>query len=108
MATGYRITSPITRSYNCFAWAAGEDDRWWNPLEPENRAGAFIGSLWAVGDRPARVFSETLYSALIDGANLAEATRKAREKAMGDGDATWLAYVVYGHPYLKVTLQKGK
>jgi hypothetical protein len=36
VATGYRITSPITRSYNCFAWAAGEDDRWWNPLEPEN------------------------------------------------------------------------
>jgi hypothetical protein len=36
VATGYRITSSITRSYNCFAWAAGEDDRWWNPLEPEN------------------------------------------------------------------------
>lgn len=27
-ATGYRITSPATRAYNCFAWAAGEDDRW--------------------------------------------------------------------------------
>ncbi len=71
-------------------------------------AGAFIGSLWSVGDRPARVFSETLYSALIAGANLAEATRKAREKAKAAGDATWLAYVVYGHPYLKVTLQEGK
>lgn len=69
-------------------------------------AGAFIGSLWSVGDRPARVFSETLYSALLDGSNLAEATRKAREKAKAAGDATWLAYVVYGHPYLKVKLQK--
>jgi hypothetical protein len=35
-ATGYRITSPATRTYNCFAWAAGEDDRWWNPLEPNS------------------------------------------------------------------------
>ena len=69
-------------------------------------AGAFIGSLWAVGDRPARVFSEALYSALLEGSDLAEASRKAREKAKAAGDATWLAYVVYGHPYLKVTLQK--
>jgi hypothetical protein len=66
-------------------------------------AGAFIGSLWSVGDRPARVFSETLYSALVEGADLAEASRKAREKAKAAGDATWLAYVVYGHPYLKVS-----
>ncbi|MEQ8536244.1 MAG: hypothetical protein RIB93_02065 [Coleofasciculus sp. D1-CHI-01] len=35
-ATGYRITSKASRIYNCFAWAAGEDDRWWNPVEPEN------------------------------------------------------------------------
>jgi hypothetical protein len=34
--TGYRVTSPIDRRYNCFAWAANESDRWWNPLEPEN------------------------------------------------------------------------
>lgn len=71
-------------------------------------AGAFIGSLWAVGDRPARVFSEALYMALLAGSDLAEASRKAREKAKTAGDATWLAYVVYGHPYLKVTLQEGK
>lgn len=35
-ATGYRVTSPVPRAYNCFAWAAGESERWWNPLEPEN------------------------------------------------------------------------
>ena len=30
---GYRVTSPATPSYNCFAWA-GEDTRnWWQPLE---------------------------------------------------------------------------
>ncbi|MBD2326241.1 hypothetical protein [Alkalinema sp. FACHB-956] len=36
LATGYRITSPITPAYNCFAWAAEQNDRWWNPLEPTN------------------------------------------------------------------------
>ncbi len=30
----YQITSPETSDYNCFAWAAGEDDRWWAPAEP--------------------------------------------------------------------------
>jgi hypothetical protein len=35
LTTGYRVTSPVSRAYNCFAWAAGQNDRWWNPLEPE-------------------------------------------------------------------------
>ena len=28
----HRITSPTTSDYNCIAWAAGEDDRWWWPV----------------------------------------------------------------------------
>jgi hypothetical protein len=36
LATGYRITSPVSRAYNCFGWAAGESDRWWNPIQLEN------------------------------------------------------------------------
>ncbi len=27
----YYITSPATPTYNCIAWAAGEDFRWWWP-----------------------------------------------------------------------------
>ena len=27
----YRITSPESPDYNCIAWAAGTDDRWWWP-----------------------------------------------------------------------------
>ena len=27
----YEITSQATPSYNCIAWAAGEDFRWWEP-----------------------------------------------------------------------------
>ena len=33
--TQYRVTSPHTPNYNCLAWAAEEDDRWWSPL-PED------------------------------------------------------------------------
>ena len=30
-AQGYKITSPATPSYNCIAWAAGDDTNWWEP-----------------------------------------------------------------------------
>ncbi len=30
--TDYEITSPQTPKYNCIAWAAGRDDRWWWPI----------------------------------------------------------------------------
>jgi len=65
-------------------------------------AGVFVGTLWSVGDRPARVFTETFYKGLMAGLPLAEATVRARETSRQSGDATWLAYVVYGHPHLKV------
>jgi len=28
---GYRVTSPASSVYNCIAWAAEEDGRWWWP-----------------------------------------------------------------------------
>ena len=30
--SGYRITSPDTTDYNCFAWAVGKSDQWYSPL----------------------------------------------------------------------------
>lgn len=30
-AGGYRITSPESDSYNCLAWVASRNDRWWWP-----------------------------------------------------------------------------
>jgi hypothetical protein len=66
-------------------------------------AGAFIGTLWSVGDSPARTFTETFYKALLDNSTIAAATIKARRAAESSGkDATWLAYVVYGHPHAKL------
>jgi CHAT domain-containing protein len=67
-------------------------------------AGVFIGTHWSVGDAPARTFIEAFYKSFAKpkaGAKplqLREAVMKARQAARDGGDATWLAYVVYGHP----------
>ena len=29
LTTGYEITSPDTIDYNCIAWAAEDNERWW-------------------------------------------------------------------------------
>jgi CHAT domain-containing protein len=72
-------------------------------------AGIFLGTLWSVGDGPARTFTEAFYEKLRVGGTVAEASidarEKARKKAIPAGDATWLAYVVYGHPYARVKFQ---
>jgi len=65
-------------------------------------AGIFVGALWSVGDSPARIFTESLYKALRAEKQLAEATTIAREASRAAGDATWLAYAVYGHPLARV------
>ena len=62
------------------------------------RAGAFSGALWSVQDRPATIFAQRFYKELHQGANLSEATKRAREEARQQGDASWLSYAVYGHP----------
>ena len=61
-------------------------------------AGAFVSSLWSVGDEPARTFTERFYTSLLGGAPLAEAVVDGRAAARAAHEATWLAYVVYGHP----------
>jgi len=33
--TEYTVTSPKSQEYNCFAWAAGDQNRWWQPT-PED------------------------------------------------------------------------
>jgi hypothetical protein len=30
--TSYRVTSGSTKGYNCVAWVAGDDTRWWEPV----------------------------------------------------------------------------
>jgi hypothetical protein len=70
----------------------------------EAGAGVFVGSSWSIGDTPAYAFMNEFYAQLIDQRKpLATAAAAARKKAREDGDATWLAYVVYGHPRAKVS-----
>ena len=69
-------------------------------------AGIFVGSLWSVGDEPAHDFSEAFYRALSKGKTLANAAMLGREAARRAKEGSWLAYVVYGYPYAKVTIEK--
>jgi hypothetical protein len=61
-------------------------------------AGAFVGSSWSVRDKPAAEFAATFYNALLGGQTLTEAATAARIAAKALGDASWLAFKVYGHP----------
>lgn len=66
-------------------------------------AGVFVGSSWSVGDPPALAFVQEFYRQFVErGQPLATAAAAGRKQARADGDATWLAYVVYGHPRARV------
>jgi CHAT domain-containing protein len=72
-------------------------------------AGAFVSTLWSVGDNIARTFGEEFYKRLIAGETVSTAVRRAREAGARtpDGqrpDVSWLAYVVYANP--NATLEK--
>ncbi len=64
----------------------------------KQNAGMVVAAMWSVGDQPARVFTESLYAALLSGKPLAQASNAAREAAREGKDSTWLAYTVYGNP----------
>ncbi len=65
-------------------------------------AGAFVSSLWSVGDRPARTFTERFYQSLLAGSTVTDAVVESRRAAADAGDATWLAYTVYAHPHARL------
>jgi hypothetical protein len=70
----------------------------WAPHFLRAGAGAFLGTLWPVGDSRSRDFARAFYNGFIGGLNLAEAVREARNAIRSEGDPTWLAYTVFGHP----------
>ncbi len=89
--TGYSITSKQTTSYNCFAWAAGEDDRWWSPIDPDNMY------YWVEGiaaeltmDAFIQVF-QTLGYETCDNFELEESFEKIAIYATQDGEPTHAA-----------------
>ena len=48
--------------------------------------------------KPARSFVEMFYERVLAGDTGAAAAVEARAAARGQGDATWLAYVIYARP----------
>jgi len=68
------------------------------------RAGAFISSLWSVGDAPAADFAIAFYNALKFGETASTAATAGRAAARKAGDATWLAYAVYAHPAARLSI----
>ena len=50
-------------------------------------------------------FTKTFYDRLQAGDILSVAADAARTAIRESGDATWLAYVVYGHPHLQLTFE---
>jgi CHAT domain-containing protein len=67
-------------------------------------AGILVAALWSVGDDAASSFVRELYDRLRAGDELAKAVVDARQAAKDAGDATWLAYTVYGNPEAKLRL----
>lgn len=72
--------------------------------------GAFVAPLWPVRDDTAYSFARCLYSALARGETLGAAALEARRQAYSEqpGDASALAYTVYGHPNAVVSFGPAK
>jgi hypothetical protein len=66
------ITSPVTGHYNCIAWAAGEDFRWWWP-DP-----LFIG-YWPAAPVPREVTLAAFEAAYATLGYTAAGTRPSRK-----------------------------
>lgn len=48
-ADGYEITSQRNSRYNCIAWAAGDQTRWWQPVPSPVRGQLLGGYYWPEG-----------------------------------------------------------
>jgi hypothetical protein len=70
----------------------------WAPHFLRAGAGAFLGSLWPIGDSRSRNFARAFYAGFTGGLPLAEAVQKARRAIRSEDDSTWFAYTVFGHP----------
>lgn len=67
-------------------------------------AGAFVGTAWPVREKPATAFTRVFYDSLLQGDSLSDAATAARTAIKDMGDASWLAYKVYGHPFARRSL----
>ncbi len=68
----------------------------------EAGVGVFVAPLWTVRTETAARFSRGFYPRLLEGQRLARAVREARVEARQQGDPSWMAYTLYGHPEARV------
>ncbi|MEO1395545.1 MAG: hypothetical protein AAFV90_21795 [Cyanobacteria bacterium J06634_5] len=88
-STAYRETSPRTNEYNCIAWAAEEDDRWWSPTQDAYYWPDGVPAEWTI-DAVVLVF-ESLGFELCDSAELEAGLQKVAIYQGNDGDPTHAA-----------------
>lgn len=90
--------------------AAGFVDGWSTTLTDTGSSG-FISGLWELGDQGAAEFSRRFYQDLqkqfetTGRASIATAMRSARQAFLETGNPTYLAYVFYGDPALKLHIK---
>jgi hypothetical protein len=92
---------PLVFLNACYTGQSGlslTDAGGWAPCFARAGAGAFLGTLWPVRDSRSRDFARAFYQKFIGGLPFAEAVREARRAIYSEGDNTWLAYTVFGHP----------
>jgi hypothetical protein len=82
------------------------------PAALEAGASGYIGALWSIGDKGADSFAESFYKQLSaeletnGSVSIAELVRKTKRGYLENGDPTFLAYVYYGDPNLKLVVRK--
>lgn len=74
VGTTYELTSPVDPRYNCIAWAAGDQDSWWEPVPAMSGPGTMGGYYWPSGldlvptlDNYIRAFRKQGYRPCEDG-----------------------------------------
>jgi hypothetical protein len=75
----------------------------WAPAFLDAGASGFVGGLWPLGDRAAADFSARFYERALAGDTVPDALRAVRRRVYETGDPTYLAYVFYGSPGLRLT-----
>lgn len=91
--TRYLVTSSQTAIYNCFAWAALQDDRWWSPRE----FGTGASYYWIDGVPDELTIAafvqayETLGYSICENGELEKGFEKIALYATSDGEVTHAA-----------------
>lgn len=101
IATSFGKSNPLVFLNACQSGSQGfflTGIEGWAQRFIENGAAIFIGTRWSINDEIALDFSKELYTNIVNGKSIGEATRLARCKCKRNGDSSWLAYQVYAEP----------